>query len=461
VTRSGLATISRRPRVRGTVLLSALALMAVLLIIFLAVLSYCLSRYGQHIKANNRLTAGFLADAGVQTLLARLANDSLATPDTTETAPNGGTIRVKCLAWGPYLLVISEGQFANQHVRSSALLGSVPPPCFRGAITVTDPNYPLVAAGNTIITGDVFTGLLGMTTGRIRGEGIVNENFHNGQVESAPTPPSVSLDTTIFARYLVEQTKRRSATTTQLSGTQVWSSPPPEIAKGDYSCRIENNLRLESCKLEVGPHMLSIFVGGSVEITGRTTITGLVEIVAGGPVTISDSSVVDESLLYSSDSILVAGKSQFSGVAVSTRRICVSERAGMTYPGLLMVKPIQRESSDSSGIWIQSHGSLEGICYLAATTSPKRSPVYQLYQDTGTVFSGFLVSENVSDVRGTLYGSVMTRQFLYTEPATEYVNWVKDLKVDRARLKVEPVLPLLSRSPLDLPRSIVRQETEK
>ena len=71
------------------------------------------------------------------------------------------------------------------------------------------------------------------------------------------------------------------------------------------------------------------------------------------------------------------------------------------------------------------------------------------------------MSEGISDVRGTVFGSIMTRQFLYTEPATEYVNWVKDLKVDRTRLKFEPVLPLVSGSPLALPPAIVRQETEK
>jgi hypothetical protein len=461
VTRSNLASTSRGSRTKGTVLLSALALIAVLLIIFLAVLSYCLSRYGQHVKANNRMTAGFLADAGVQTVLSRLESDSLATADTVETAPNGGTIRIKTLAWGPYLRVVSEGQFANQRVRSSALFGSVPPPCFAGAITVTDPNYPLVVAGNTTINGDVYAGPLGMTTGRIRGEGVVNEKFHTGQVITVPTPPYVTLDTTFLARYLAEQGKRRSATAIQLPGTQVWASPPPEAAKGDYSCRIENSLKLENCQLEVGPHLLSLFVSGSVEITGRSTITGLVEIVAGGSISVSDSSVLDETLLYSGDAIVLTGKSQFCGVAVSPRRVSMSDRAGMTYPGLLMVKLSDPDCHDSCGIWLKSHGLLEGICYLAAAPISKRPVGYQLFLDTAVSFTGLLLSEGVSDLRGTLFGSVMTHRFLYTEPATEYLNWVKDLKVDRTRLKFEPIPPPLSRSPWALSHAIVRQETEK
>jgi hypothetical protein len=461
VTRSELVSTSRRSQTKGTVLLSALALTAALLIIFLAVLSYCLSRYGQHVKANNRMTAGFLADAGVQTVFSRLESDSLTTADTVETAPNGGTIRIRTLAWGPYLLVVSEGQFANQRVRSSALFGSAPPPCFAGAITVTDPNYPMVVAGNTTINGDVFTGPLGMTTGRIRGEGVVNENFHTGQVVTALTPPSVTLDTTMLARYLAEQGKRRSATTIQLPGTQVWVSPPPEAAKGDYSCRIENNLRLENCRLEVGPHILSLFVSGSVQITGRSTITGLIEIVAGGSVSVSDSSVLDETLLYAGDSIVLTGRSQFCGVAVSSRRISVSDHAGMTYPGLLMVKPADPDCHDSCGIWLHSHGPLEGVCYLAASPSSRRSAGYQLFLDTAVSFTGILISEGISDLRGTLFGSVMTHRFLYTEPATEYINWVKDLKVDRTRFKVEPVPPPLSRSPSALPNAIVRQVTER
>jgi cytoskeletal protein CcmA (bactofilin family) len=462
VTPSGSSPLPNRPASeRGAILATALAILSVLMIVFLAAMTYCLSRYGQHIKDKNRLVAAFLADAGIQRTISQLTDSSLFLAGCRVKAPNGGTFQAGTMAWGPYVLVRAEGTFANQTVRATALVGSSPPEYFGSAITVCDIDYPFVVAGNTTIKGDVNTGPLGMTTGRIRGEGIVNENFHSGALNILEALPVLQLDSAVLARYVADMQSRRLATSTVYGATQVWRSVDQVGDDRDQAMIIENNLRIESGRHASPSHITSLFVNGYTELVGSTRLSGLVEIISVGPIYVSDSAVVDGAILCSEDSIVISDCATFSGIAMSSRRIIVKDKAGLSYPALLLLTPGAGSNGDSCGIWVTSRGALEAVCFLHFQKANERNEDCQVYLDTAVTFTGAIVSEGKADLRGAVRGTIVTRQFCYTEPTTNYINWVKDLHVSRPLLTFLPTPPILQYGGLQAKHRIVRMDVTR
>lgn len=440
-------------------LVSTLALLAVLLIIFLAAMTYCLNRYGQHVRTKNRMVASFLADAGVKRALHRMTDGTLFPSKSKEATPNGGTVQASSLAWGPYVLIRSRGDFANQTVVAIAVIGSAPPEYFDAAVTVTDMNYPLVVAGNTTIRGDVNTGPLGMTTGRIRGEGIVNENFHTGALRMLQTPTALKLNPAVLDRYHTDQRNRRIPASRTYSGTQVWQVIDRPNTNQDYSVKIENNLRIENCEYASPALITSLFVNGYVEIAGSTRLSGLTEIVADGPIYLRDSSVMDQGVLWSEDSIVMSGSAHFSGIAMSNSRIVVKDKVALSYPGSLLITGDSITNYNSCGIWLMSRGVLEGLCCLRLKELDAQEKDYQIYLDTSSTFTGGIISEGKVDLRGTVYGTIVTSRFSYTEPTTTYINWAKDFHVDRTKLTFALAAPILGTEHLQSGFRILSQET--
>jgi hypothetical protein len=443
---------------RGAVLATALAILASLMIIFLSAMTYCLSRYSQHVKSQNRMVASFLADAGIPRALYQMKDSSLFPVISKQRSPNGGSLEVHSQAWGPYVLVRSSGSFTNQTVISTALLGSSPPEYFNTAITVYDLNFPFVVAGNTTIKGDVITGPLGMTTGRIRGEGIVSENYHNGVLHIRDIVTPLSLDSTVLKQYTLEVEQRRQSAFNLLGGTQVWRTVEKPKKDTDFSYKIENNLIFDNCTYASPTRITSLFVNGRTEITGSSKLTGLIEIVSDGPIIVTDSSVVDMAILKSRDSIIISRNAHFSGIAISPNRIVIRDKASMSYPGTILLASNDKPCDDSCGIWITSHGSLEGLCYLNPGKRHEYSEDFQIFLDTGCTLTGAVVSESKTDIRGTINGSIITERFLYTEPTTTYVNWAKDLHVNRSQLSFNLATPILSLNQIKNPYIIMRQE---
>lgn len=459
MTRFGLVRLGNEC---GAVLISTLALLAVLLITFLVVMTYCLSRYGQHVKEKNRSVAVFLADAGIQRSLSMMSDTSLFPWVPREQTPNGGSMSATSLAWGPYVLVRTEGRIANQTVIGTALIGTSSPDYFDAAVTVCDMTYPFIVAGNTTITGDVYTGPLGMTTGRIRGEGIINENFHVGALHLEGRLSNLRLDSSVWQQYETELGRRRSSATQSFSGTQVWQALEWIQKSKDYAVKVENNLVFENCRYSNLEHVISVFVNGYAEITRSSSLTGLIELVADGPIFLKDSANVDQAILYSRDSIVISGTAHFSGIAISHRQIIVKDNASLSYPALLLFTPKKAWSYDSASIWIGSTRALEGICYVHVNDPERTRDEFNVYLDTGVTFTGAIVSEGSVDLRGRIIGTVVTDRFSYSEPTTKYINWAKDFRIDRTRLSFIPVPPMLA-SRTSEPRrfSIVRQDLAK
>jgi cytoskeletal protein CcmA (bactofilin family) len=428
----------------GSVLATVLIVLIILLSIFLSAMTYALSRYSVHMANQNRLVASHLSDAGVTHTLAML-EDSGFNPETQQwLAPNGGEIKTDLDAWGPYILVRSFGKYGNQTVQTNTLVGSSRLSFQSAAVTVCDESNPLVVAGRTRIIGDVHTGTQGIMEGRFRGEGVTHKNYHIGMNYQHRLLEPPELDTTVLNQYKRGQRKRRRQVDNRLAGSVLIGPDDSDFLDSHTIVRVENNLLLHDAVLHGKTGITSIFVDGSVEINGHSRLSGFIEIVAEKSITVGDSAIIDNIILWARDSIVISDAARFSALAICEGKIIVKNHASLVYPSLLLADTPEGPTEPGGGIYLRSRGRLESVCYLREKPFQSWSSERMLYLDTVSYFQGMLISEGQIDLRGRVDGSTITERFHFDHPPTTYINWLKDAYINRTRLNFMPVLPVLT-----------------
>lgn len=440
--------------------MTVLAILAILLTILLAALTYGLSRRSVHQRHQNHLIASHLSHAGITRACSAINRGERFPILPREQTPNGGFIRSGVTAWGPHLLVISTGQFRNQSVVTTSLVGTGGDDQLAAAVRVCDETLPFVVAGNTRIYGDVCTGPLGMSQGHIKGEGVIDREFLRGNLLVRQTLDVPTLDTIVMARYLRDLESRRSQPNLVLTGSQQFGKTQQDILRKHSTIYVENNLVIEDMTFSSYDSIRTIIVAGRVDIKGGSRLGGLIEIVAGKTIRVSDSARIDEAILLSADSLVLSENACFSGTAIAAHSIAVVDRSSLQFPSLLLLDARDNDSDEHGRISLASQGHLETTCWLTGLPPDARRDSYTIYLDTSTVMQGVIVSDGQTDLRGTLYGSVATEQFHYYVRPTTYINWVKDLYVYRHMLDYRPNLPILSSGHLDYQAHVVRLDRQ-
>ncbi len=440
----------------GTILVTVLAVLTMLATILLIASTIGIMRYRRHVRDRNVLVASNLAEAGlVRGLSVFNATQSLP-PPFVDTLANGGKFRYVVSAWGPYAMIRSEGNYADQTAVMTALIGSSPPPLTRAAITVTDISLPLVVTGTARIRGDVNVGCLGLTTGHIGGEPVADPYYHVGEVRIHHSITVPLLDTTVLRRYRLDMLHRRSAATRRLAGSQVLDSSSSRLLQANSSYIIENAAQFNGLRFTSYWAITSVFVNGQVDIRGSSKMAGLIEITSERSIRVRDQALLDGVILNSGDSIVFEGASRFSGIAISDEMIVVKDSSRIEYPSLLFVTGRETNGGLGSGISLNSMVSLETLCYLGGGISRDAIDASRVCQDSASHLLGMVISQGECDLRGSVSGSVVTVRFSYNQPPTRYVNWLKDLHIDRTSLSYSPAIPMLRSDTLPQAYRIIR-----
>jgi hypothetical protein len=457
VTLSGSTRNSRLSCESGSVLATVLVVMVILLTIFLSAMTYALSRYSHHMARQNSLVASHLADAGIAHAVAGLEESGFKPGDMTMTAPNGGQIKTSISTWGPYVRVHSSGEYGNQVVTTEALVGTSRLTFQKAAVTVGDENNPLVIAGHTRVIGDVNTGSQGIMEGQFRGEGVTYTDYHIGNLYKRSSIEVPSIDTSVYGYYKRELTHRRRSDPKRLPGSVVLTASDNRFLDSMANIRVENDLLMRDVSMRYFDEVKTIAVDGTVEITGHTHLSGLIEIVAEETIFVRDSAVLDNVVLIAGDSIVVSGAASSSAILISEGKIVISDRATLVYPSLLLAD-VSDGPDQPGGVYLQSRVPLETIACLRVKPFQTPSTDRLLYVDTLTTVRGTLLSQGYVDLRGHLEGCCITERFHFEYPPTTYVNWLKDAYIDRSKLDYTQVLPSLTSVDSVAGYYVVRQE---
>jgi hypothetical protein len=62
--------------------------------------------------------------------------------------------------------------------------------------------------------------------------------------------------------------------------------------------------------------------------------------------------------------------------------------------------------------------------------------------DTTAIVRGAIYTKGLTELFGTVHGTVITDQFYFYESPTSYFNWIKDATIDRTQRPDEFILPI-------------------
>lgn len=426
---------------QGTVLVSSLAVLLGLTIIAILAMTFAIFTVGRHQREANLLVARHLAEMGIQDARTPLDSITELAAGWERTAPNGGIYRVFGRSWGPFVQVRSEGVYRNQHAHVAALLGANSRTIATAALRNCDPSYPLVIAGNSRIDGDIHVSSRGLMTGRLEGSSAPDSGFHHGHVIIKHDQVQ-SIDTAIWEQMSSESGRRERSSGTVILGTLLLTARDTLRFDTDTLLRAEDNIVLIGSSLSSPVSVTTYEARGYVEISSGARLSGLFEIHPGSYIKLRDTVALDGALITAKDSIVLESNARFSGVAVCPGRIVLRDRAMLVPPAILVTRCTDRPDEDSAGIFLSSSAPMEGVCWVEGGSSLSESPL--LFVDSGVAFTGLLVSSGRADIRGKLRGGMVIRRFEFASGMTTYVNWLRDVQVDRRALDYNPVLPVLA-----------------
>ncbi|MCP4553727.1 MAG: hypothetical protein GY834_17180 [Bacteroidetes bacterium] len=430
----------------GSVLVAALVMIAVLLTLFLSAFSYGVARYSVHVKNQFQIQATYLAESGINRLVTMLNSQEIELESQVDDTlridiEDVGNYAVTLRPYGAYHLIESIGFSGSQKSTKYILLGTVLHEFTDNALTITDKRFPIVATGLTRITGDIYSPPVQLTTGQIEGRGIIDENFHTGKriiVDSIASPYSTFSIIDKYSEYVYQYLKPEAKTVS----TSIQVSGNDEFFNGKGLVAVQGNLELNDVILKRAKRPLTILVSGWVAIGGKSELQGLVEIVSEQFIKLSDSSVCVGGLLYAEDSITIEDDAYFSGQAISHSQLNISDSSHIAYPSLLLTNSSVFSDKVKFGIRISTDIPITADIMYVSTDTLKQKDNEVIEIDSNVTFTGVVYSSDYLNLYGNVSGSVITTNLKFVIPPTTYINWLKDVNINRSLLDYTPVLPI-------------------
>lgn len=369
----------------------------------------------------------------------------------TEAMPvgNNGRFEVRVRPYGAYVEVVSFGLCVKEEVGARVLLGVGQPSWFSRALTLNRSPMPLTLTSGSKIVGDVAVSQQNVSKGRMPGTPVpTGPPDIRGRIIGEPSWPvfrRVGLQATVdqLDRYISILRSGPAPSVDVLSGSR-YTLQQLEDASTDriifLSARIVQIESGEGSQLMSVP--LTIVSTGEIHLSGSMDLSSGLVVAAGDLIRLSGDCRAVGGILYSTESVELTGQSILEGQAISGGRIEVSSSARVRFPGVLYAIASQ-DSAKDQGIRITSTEEQSGtIVSLTGNRNPPRlNMAGPIVLDRKPGFTGLIYGEGVVDLNGHINGSVTARVLQFEHRGTTYINWLRDVVLDRTVLNDAFVLP--------------------
>ncbi|MGJ8734632.1 MAG: hypothetical protein ACSHW4_15860 [Cellulophaga sp.] len=280
------------------------------------------------------------------------------------------------------------------------------------ALYLKDVNRPLIIVGNSKIKGNVFLPKQGIRTGNISGNSYNRQQlFYGKQLASKSSLPSI-------------KSEIRDNLFELLSGSSFY------------------NLK-ETVSIKEGEELQNSFGGNVKLIVGENIqlmnvrLTGNIVVRASRKIVVDASSQLQDVILVAPEIVI---KNGVNGVmqAIASKQIIVGENCNLTYPSTIVVddKSLGNQNLEKdirSNIIIGKHTTIQGIVmYLGAKNEQFKVP--HIAVKDNAIVTGEVYCEKNLELKGRVYGSVITAGFVAVENGSIYQNHLYNGQIDRVQL---------------------------
>ncbi|RMG28784.1 MAG: hypothetical protein D6732_18235 [Methanobacteriota archaeon] len=403
------------------------------------------------------LQAKYLAESGIHHVLVNLQKN-------WETESRKGywrqhisitakdSVDVVRFPWGGYIHVEAVAQKKHQRYTLRTLVGEQPSSVFDYGVVINPAYYSLVVTGDTRLYCDVLVGKSGVKKETFRGRPYTGTQSVYGHITKTREDrrPAVA---TNYIRFIIAQFGEELNSVDTVPLEKIVSDTSATVSlnteEGFRNVYVTNDLLNQRNWSIRGPGIL--IADEPLTIHTKLRITNYVKVLCSGPIIVEGGGSYEEVIFYSPKQIVLSGVPYFRGQLFSESGIRVKNHSRLHYPSIVLTY----SNDDTSTIQLLKGSEITGtVMYVTRNRLPIPSTQRgKILIDEGAVVNGFVYSDNLVTLKGTVNGAVITDRFHFYYSPTDYYNWIKDGVVNRNKLTRYISLPLL----FDLPKKHLRK----
>lgn len=353
-----------------------------------------------------------IADIGIQSLLEQKElNTDTAQIDFVK--KENQIIKTHLSQWGVFQKGITVTQFRKKKFTKTAIIGSLLLADKTPTLFLQETHNALTVVGNTKITGIAYLPKQGVNSGYIAGNSYYGSQLIYGRIEKStdnlPKMEKTFLDAINF--YIKEYKINRQEDYINLnSGIKILNSFK-ENTKGFYS---ENAITLENK-----------IISGNIIIKSETAIK------------VKKTALLNDIILIA-PSIEIEDETMGNFQAIASKKITLGKKCNLSYPSALLLFQDNKNDPDNNSnynsllenqIFIGEGSSLKG-CVTYFQTKEKPDFKTQIVLEKDSKIKGQVYCNGNFEIKGTVSGSVYTKQFVANQAGSIFMNHVYNATIE-------------------------------
>lgn len=348
-------------------------------------------------------------DAGIQSLLEQqeFSTDTIRLDFIKK---ENQTVKTHLSQWGIFEKGIVISQFRKKKFIKTAIIGSLIRTEESPTLYLQETYNALTVVGNTVIRGIACLPQQGVSSGYIAGNSYYGSQLIYGTIKKStkelPQPKKKLLE---IIEYNLKQYK--------------------PVTEDDYIVAEKNRI-------------INSFQSKTKAMYSENPITIENKNIIGNVIIKSETSIRIKKTALLKDVILIAPvieiEDETTGVfqAIASKRITVGKACKLSYPSALVLYQDNKNHPDevslnpmNNKIFIDAKSVVKGsVCYFQTKTTPNFQTQVTLQKEA--TIKGQVYCNGNLEIKGTVSGSVLTKQFLANESGSIFVNHVYNATIE-------------------------------
>ena len=341
--------------------------------------------------------------------------------------------------YGGFLKITSFSEVKKQKITLEVLAGAFPDSVFDYAIALKDTNSSLSLTGSTTISGDIASGynqierstfkgfpFRGSFTGKAKKKNMrdffpaFQYEFLEDQLDKNTSFFESDSKNQFSVRDLSELTQLHEGDTLYFSSSQEWSVN----------------------QTTTFPKDIVVLVEGNLTITGDGNLGTYTTFVARDTMSIGGSVTATHAILSAGTFMELGDQVSMNAQLISKGRIQLRDQVYLTYPSMVYTSTTTFLGEQQEVIHLQDESTVDGTLVYPKKTGTFNQEQFRIKIDENALVRGSIYNQGQTELAGTVYGSVLTKQFFFYESPTIYINWIKDAEIDITKRPQDFIVPI-------------------
>ncbi len=346
---------------------------------------------------------------------------------------------ITSINYGGFLKISSFSQVKKQKITLEVLAGAIPDSVFNYAIALKDTNSSLSVTGSTTINGDIASG-----SNQIERSTFKGFPFRGSFSGEAKKKNMRDFFPSFRYKYIEEQLDKHTSFFESENKSQFAIRDLSELAQSQEGDTLyfSGSQEWSVNQTTTFPKDIVVSVEGNLSITGDGNLGTYTTFIARDTLSVGGSITATHAILSAGTFMELRDQVSMNAQLISRGRIQLRDQVYLTYPSMVYTSTITFLGEQQEMIHLQGESTVDGTLVYPIETGRFNQEQFRIKIDENALLRGSIYNQGQTELDGTVYGSVLTKQFYFYEPPTIYINWIKDAEIDITQRSQDFIVPI-------------------